>query len=204
MPNDMTTDCSLTDASYLKLKHAAGREYRCYLETGTEDQQAGWDRVYHQVELSDEQAGLLAGFTREMKVLVVSGIWCGDCVRQGPMLQKIAETAGAVGGGKVDLRWLDRDEHIDLQEKVKICAGNRVPVVIFAAEDFELVGYEGDKLLSRYRAMAASALGPNCPLPGAPVPQHEMAAELTDWVDAFERVHLLLRLSGRLRKKHGD
>jgi len=200
MPTELTTDCSLTDASYLKLKHAAGLTYPDYLATGTPVQQEGWGKVYGQVSLNEKQCELLGGFVREIKVLAVSGIWCGDCVRQGPMLQKIAEASG----GKVGLRWLDRDEHIDLQEKVKVCAGNRVPVVVFAAEDFELVGYEGDKLLSRYRIAAAQALGPNCPLPGAPVPQDELDAELADWVDAFERVHLLLRLSGRLRKKHGD
>ena len=93
---------------------------------------------------------------------------------------------------------------MDLQEQVKVCGGNRVPVVIFAAEDFELVGYAGDKLLSRYRIAAKQALGANCPLPGAPVPQEELDAELQDWIDEFERVHLLLRLSGRLRKKHDD
>lgn len=200
MSTELTTDCSLTDASYLKLKHGAGLAYADYLATGTPAQQEGWGKIYDRVALSEHQRELLGGFVREVKVLAVSGIWCGDCVRQGPMLQKIAEASG----GKVDLKWLDRDEHIDLQEKVKVCAGNRVPVVIFAAEDFELVGYEGDKLLSRYRIAAAQALGPNCPLPGAPVPQDELDAELADWVDAFERVHLLLRLSGRLRKKHGD
>lgn len=200
MPAELTTDCSLTDPAYLKLKHETGLDYADYLATGNADQQAGWSKVYEQVTLSAEQRDLLGGFVREIKVLAVSGIWCGDCVRQGPMLQKIAEASN----GKVGLSWLDRDEHADLQEKLKICAGKRVPVVVFAAEDFELVGYEGDKLLSRYRAMARSALGPNCPLPGAPVPQDELDAELADWVDAFERVHLLLRLSGRLRKKHGD
>ncbi|XAM00450.1 thioredoxin family protein [Phycisphaeraceae bacterium D3-23] len=200
MPTEITQDCSLTDAAYLKLKHSAGLGYADYLATGTPDQQAGWSKIYDQVTLNESQRDTLGGFVREIKVLAVSGIWCGDCVRQGPMLHRIAEGSN----GKIDLKWLDRDEHIELQEKVKICAGNRVPVVIFAAEDFELVGYEGDKLLSRYRAMAKSALGPNCPLPGAPVPQDELDAELADWVDAFERVHLILRLSGRLRKKHGD
>lgn len=200
MPTELTQDCSLTDAAYLKLKHGDGLAYNAYLATGTDAQREGWGKIYHQVALSADQQALLGGFVREIKVLAVSGIWCGDCVRQGPMLQKIAEASN----GKVDLKWLDRDEHLDLQEKVKVCGGNRVPVVIFAAEDFELVGYEGDKLLSRYRAMAKSALGPNCPLPGAPVPQDELDAELADWVDAFERVHLLLRLSGRLRKRHGD
>ncbi len=200
-----TSEHALTDASYLQAKHAAGDVYADYvLKTDKPAQTEGWQKIYDQVELTDDQKTLLGGFTREINVIVVSGIWCGDCVRQGPMIQKIAEAAGTCGGGKVNLRWVDRDEHMDLQKKVTVNAGNRVPVVIFAAEDFELVGWAGDKLLSRYRIAAAQALGANCPLPGAPVPQEELDAEVQDWVDQFERVHLLLRLSGRLRQKHGD
>lgn len=195
------TDAALTDASYLQAKHAAGDEYADYVQkTDKPAQTEGWRAIYDQVRLTDDQKTLLAGFTREINVIVVSGIWCGDCVRQGPMIQKIAEASH----GKVNLKWVDRDEHMDLQKKVTVNAGNRVPVVIFAAEDFELVGWAGDKLLSRYRIAAAQALGANCPLPGAPVPQEELDAEVQDWVDQFERVHLLLRLSGRLRQKHGD
>jgi len=192
------------DATYLKQKHAEGLTYSDYVATGKPGQTEAWHKIYDRIALTNTQLALLGDFCRSMKVIVVSGVWCGDCVRQGPMIQKIAEAAGATRGGKVDLRWVDRDEHLDLQEKVTINAGNRVPVVIFCAEDDELVGWYGDKTLSRYRFAAAQALGSHCPLPGAPVPAHELDAELQDWVDQFERVHLLLRTSGRLRRKHGD
>ncbi len=188
------------DASYLKAKHEAGLDYADYLATGNPDQQASWAKVYDDIQLTDEQKAVLGGFVREINMIAVSGIWCGDCVRQGPMFQKIAEASN----GMINLKWVDRDEHIDLQEQVKINQGNRVPVLVFCAEDFELVGWSGDKPLSRYRAVARQQLGASCPLPGAPVPQHELDAELADWVNECERVHLLLRLSGRLRKKHGD
>ncbi|MEM1110110.1 MAG: thioredoxin family protein [Planctomycetota bacterium] len=196
-----TTSPSLTDARYLQAKHEAGMDYADYVQhTDKPAQTEGWQKIYDQVELTDDQKILLGAFTREINVIVVSGIWCGDCVRQGPMIQKIAEATN----GKVKLKWVDRDEHMDLQEQVQVNAGNRVPIVIFAAEDFEIVGWSGDKLLSRYRIAAAQALGANCPLPGAPVSQEDLNAELQDWIDEFERVHLLLRLSGRLRQKHSD
>jgi thioredoxin-like negative regulator of GroEL len=188
------------DATYLQKKHEAGQPYADYLATGNDSQQEGWTKIYDQITLSPPQQKLLGDFERQINVIAVSGVWCGDCVRQGPMFQKIAEATN----GKVQLRWLDRDEHIDLQEKVKINAGNRVPVVLFLSEDYELVGWYGDKPLSRYRIMAQKALGANCSIPGAPIPQEELDAELQDWVDQFERAHLLLRLSGRLRQKHGD
>jgi hypothetical protein len=85
-----------------------------------------------------------------------------------------------------------------------INAGRRVPTVIFMAEDFEPVAVLGDRTLTRYRAVAARQLGPSCPLPGAAVPADELHATLQEWLDEVERVHLLLRLSARLRQKHGD
>lgn len=192
------------DAGFIKTKHDAGLAWADYLASGNVDQQAAWKKVYDQVELTDAQKKMLGSSVREMNVIVLSGIWCGDCVRQGPMFQKIAEACGTTGGGKVKLKWCDRDEHMDLQERVKVCGGQRVPVVVFAAEDYELVGWYGDKPLARYRIQAAQLQGAGCPLPGAPVPNDELAAELADWVDQFERAQLLLRLSGRLRKKHND
>ena len=69
--------------------------------------------------------------------------------------------------------------------------------MLFCAEDYELVGWYGDRTLSRYRAVAERQLGPSCPMPGAPVDSNELAAVLQDWLDQIERAHLLLRLSGR-------
>jgi glycine/D-amino acid oxidase-like deaminating enzyme len=200
------------DAAYLKTKHHAGHGYSDYLATGKPEQRDNWQTIYDQASLSDRQRALVDGFERRLNIIGLSGIWCGDCVQQCPLIQRIAEasphTPEAMRGDPdlpgVDLRWLDRDEHIDLQERVGLNAGHRVPVLIFAAEDYEPVGWFGDRVLTRYRAMAAKQLGGACPLPGAPVPQDELDATLADWLDQIERVQLLLRLSGRLRQKHGD
>ncbi len=185
-------------AAYLKSKYEAGLGWEEYLATDTA-KAVNWRKVYDQVDLTPSQQRLVGGFTRNVKALCVSGIWCGDCVQQVPLFQRIAE-AGPV----VDLRYVDRDEHLDLAEQIKINAGLRVPMVIFMAEDFEPVAIAGDRSLTRYRAMAAKSLVAACPLPGAPVPDDQLQATLQDWLDEFERVHLLLRLSGRLRQKHGD
>ena len=186
------------DATYLKTKFDAALAWSNYL--ATDSAKAGnWQKIYEQVQLSDDQRRLIEGFVREMKVLCVSGIWCGDCAQQGPLIQRIAEANPCVS-----LKWIDRDEHPDLAEQIKSNTGLRVPMVIYMAEDFEPVSIYGDRTLNRYRAMAAKQLGPACPLPGARVPDQELHATLQDWLDEFERVHLLLRLSGRLRQKHGD
>jgi thiol-disulfide isomerase/thioredoxin len=149
--------------------------------------------------LTDAQKLLLGGFTRNMNVLVLSGIWCGDCSAQGPMLAAIAECTS-----KINLKWLDRDEAIELSDRVKINAGNRVPTVLFMAEDFEPVSVLGDRTLSRYRAITQRQLGASCDIPGATIPQNEFNETMQEWLNEFERVQLLLRLSARLRQKHND
>ncbi len=112
----------------------------------------------------------------------------------------------AIGNGskKIDLRWLDRDVSIELSDKLTINAGNRVPTVLFMAEDYEPVSILGDRTLSRYRAMASNQIGAACALPSAPIPEEEIKNTLQEWLNEFERVQLLLRLSARLRQKHGD
>jgi len=52
-----------------------------------------WQRVYDHVRLEEPQRSLLRGFVRQMNVLCLAGAWCGDCVQQGPLLQRIAEAA---------------------------------------------------------------------------------------------------------------
>jgi len=177
---------------------AAG--YEPYLAAAKPHERTNWRTFHGRVALSDAQSSLLATFTRRVNVLVVSGAWCGDCVQQVPMLDHIARASR----GMIDLRLLDRDEHPDLARELTICGGGRVPVVLFLNEDHEFIALAGDRTLARYRAIAARQLGTSCPLPGAPVPADEVAATLQDWVNEFERAHLLVRLSPRLRQRHGD
>jgi thiol-disulfide isomerase/thioredoxin len=188
------------NAAFLAEKFAAALPYDRYVRTGTDEQRRRWQQVYDTARLTAEQARLVAGFVRDMKVLLVSGIWCGDCVQQCPLLQRCAEA----NPGRIDLRLLDRDQHRDLTEMVRLNAGDRVPVALFLAEDHELCAAYGDRTLSRYRALAVKHLGPSCPTGITPPEQGELAATLQDWLNELERVQLMLRLSARLRQKHND
>jgi thiol-disulfide isomerase/thioredoxin len=134
-----------------------------------------------------------------MNVLCLAGAWCGDCINQCPIFQRIAEATDQIA-----LRFLDRDEHADVQAELSLCGGNRVPVLVFLSEDFTECGRYGDRTLAKYRDMAATLLGPACPTGiGAPDP-NSLAAVTSDWLNEFERVQLMLRLSARLRERHGD
>jgi thiol-disulfide isomerase/thioredoxin len=188
------------NAAFFSKKFDAALSYDDYVATGTDEQRRRWRQVYDLARLDDAQRRLVGGFVREMNVLVVSGIWCGDCVQQCPLLARVAEANLA----KVRLRFVDRDQHRDLIEPLRINGGDRVPVAAFLAEDFEPCAVFGDRTLARYRALAAKQLGAACPIGVVAPDADEMRQTLQDWLNEFERVQLMLRLSARLRQKHGD
>jgi thiol-disulfide isomerase/thioredoxin len=187
-------------ASYLSDQFASALAYDRYILTGTEEQQRRWKQVYDAAELAEPQKQLVGGFVREMKILIISGIWCGDCVQQCPLIQRIAEANPA----KIDLRLVDRDQHRELTEQCRINAGDRVPVILFLAEDYEWCATAGDRTINRYRALAIRHLGASCPTGIVAPDKSEMEATLGDWLNEVERVQLMLRLSSRLRQKHQD
>jgi thiol-disulfide isomerase/thioredoxin len=188
------------DPTFLNTKFATAHSYDRYVATGTPEQQRRWKEVYDRAHVTDSQRALVADFTRQMNILVVSGIWCGDCVQQCPLIERIA----GANKSKIDLRFVDREQHRDLAEQIRINAGDRVPVALFLAEDFHLCSTFGDRTINRYRAMARKHLGASCPTGIGGPDGEELNATLNDWHTEFERVQLMLRLSGRLRQKHGD
>ncbi len=189
-----------TTNEFLASEFDSALEYGAYLDSGKDHEREAFGKVFEQAQLTPAQRELLSSFNREMRVIVLSGMWCGDCVAQVPLIARIAEA----NASKILVRYADRDEHAELSAAFKINEGNRVPTVVFMAEDHAFVHALGDRTLSRYRAVASRQLGAACEIPGAGVADDEVAACLQDWVDEFERVQLLLRLSPRLRQKHGD
>jgi thiol-disulfide isomerase/thioredoxin len=134
-----------------------------------------------------------------MNVLCLAGAWCGDCINQCPIFANFAAAAS-----NLHLRFLDRDEHADAQAILKINGGNRVPVLVFFSEDGAEVARYGERTLSRYRQLMIDQTGPNCPT-GISVGNDPLVAQVTqDWLNEFERVQWILRLSPRLRQKHND
>jgi thiol-disulfide isomerase/thioredoxin len=149
-------------------------------------------------DLTEEQLERLGGYDRELKVLMYGGIWCGDCARTGPMLKKIADACGE----GVSLRVVDRAASEELQDELRILGALRVPVVVFLSEDHWEVGRFGDRMLSVYRAKAAREVGR--PFKAGILTPSALAAETAEWVDVFERMLIMLRLSPPLRRRHGD
>jgi thiol-disulfide isomerase/thioredoxin len=160
---------------------------------------ARWRATFEQVQLTPAQRELLGQFRRETNVLVLAGAWCGDCSGQCPIFDRFAEAAPVL-----KVRYLDRDEHADAQRELTINGGNRVPVVVFFSEDGHEVARYGERTLSQYRMLAARTVGASCPTGITSAGDPLLAQIGQDWLDQFERVQWILRLSPRLRQKHGD
>ena len=177
-----------------------GYTYQNFLaKYGTPDQQQRWAKLHARVKLSHAQKELLRSYKREMKVLVMAGAWCGDCVEQCPIFEHIAAE-----NPNIQIRYVDRDDCGELKTELNLCGAPRVPQVVFLSEDDQPVGRYGDRTLSKYRSMASLLDGAACPS-GSVGPGDDLLAAVTqDWLDEFERAQLILRTSGRLREKHGD
>jgi thiol-disulfide isomerase/thioredoxin len=181
-------------------KFAAGLPYADFIARYANDgQKQRWRQVHEQVVLTPAQRELLGAFRRPMPVLVVAGAWCGDCINQCPVFEHFAAAAPVIA-----TRYLDRDEHADAQRELRINGGNRVPVVVFFSEDGQEVARYGERTLSKYRQMMRDQAGASCPT-GLVLSGDPLLAQVTqDWLNEFERVQWLLRLSPRLRQLHGD
>ncbi len=141
--------------------------------------------------LSADDRARLTGHGVRLHILLVSGVWCGDCVRQGPMLQQLA----AAAGDDVTLRVIDRDADAAVRDEVRILGAMRVPIAVFLTEHFFEVGRFGDRMLSTYRRKAVTEVGAACALPNASTPVDELATERGEWLDIVERMLLMIRLS---------
>jgi thiol-disulfide isomerase/thioredoxin len=170
---------------------------RFLTQFGSAGDKARWDRAREAVALTDDQRALLAKFTRHTNVLVLAGAWCGDCSGQCPIFDRFAEAAPVI-----KVRYLDNADHADVQQELSINGGKRVPVAVFFSEDgYEVLRY-GERPLSKYRQMVRDLEGAACP---TGIGTDPLLVQVTqDWLNEFERVQWLLRLSGRLRQKHGD
>jgi len=174
-------------------------EYDAFLENSEPRLAQRWiDSAERTPPLTEDKLGRLQGYNREMNVLMYAGVWCGDCARTGPILQRIADTCGE----QVELRVIDRRASEELQDEFRLVGALRVPVAVFLSEDWWEVGRFGDRMLTVYRAKAAREIGRSYRA-GILTP-NALAAELAEWVDIFERMQIMLRLSPPLRRRHGD
>ena len=179
---------------------AESLSYRAFLDHhATHSQRERWDAMHARFALSSAQTELLGSFSRRMPVICLVGAWCGDCINQCPVFDHFAVASSAI-----DLRFLDRDAVPAVRDALAINGGQRVPVVVFLSEDWNEVFRYGERTLSVYRKMAADQLGPACPTGLVPPADEALQTITAEWLAEFERAHLILRLSPRLRARYED
>jgi len=177
-----------------------GASWQAYLSSGSTTQQTRWQQYYKTITLSADHQKLIASFVRTMNIIVLSGIWCGDCMRQCPQLQKISECSD-----KINLRFVELNDQSELSKELRIHGAARVPVAVILSEDFFEVARFGDRPLSAYRRKAQRELGAACEIGVAPVGKDlELESELQEWIDYVERAQLILRTSPLLRERYRD
>lgn len=182
----------------------SGLKYSDFIEQyGSSEHARRWQLNYESIALTDAQKALVGQFTRQINVICLSGTWCGDCASQCPIFERVVEASPT---DLVRVRYIDRDAAPpDLAQAIRINGGQRVPALIFISEDGHEVARYGEKTLAKYRDEASRLVGASCSLGLVHDTDSDLRRSIVaEWVDQFERAHLILRLSARLRAKHGD
>jgi thiol-disulfide isomerase/thioredoxin len=185
-------------AGFWKKHYQMALPYEEYLQTAPDKAQRWRDFEKRAPELTPEQKKRVQGFNREINILAMVGIWCGDCVRTTSIIRKIADAAG----DKVNIKFIERETSPELMEELRIMGATRVPRLVFLTEDFWEIDRAGDRLLPVYRAKAAREAGMNYDA-GVMTPK-AMEEETDAWLDVFERALLMARLAPPLRKRYYD
>ncbi len=176
-----------------------GQRYDEYLESAPSNHAQKWRAFESRITLTASDRDLLSAFRRKLNLLVLAGVWCGDCARQGPILHAISQVAP-----QLQLRFIDNRLNPELAEELRINGAEKVPVVVALSEDFFELQRFGDRHLSVYRSKAAAELGPACDSGLLGPSDHHLETEIREWIEFVERLELLLRLAPALRKRYGD
>lgn len=73
----------------------------------------------------------------DLHVLILAADWCGDCVRNVPVVFRALEHSG------IPVEVLIMEENLDLMDQFLTMGGRSIPVVIFAKKDGTVLGTWG-------------------------------------------------------------
>ncbi len=118
-------------------RYAQGMTYDQYMNT-VKVNKARIEEYYSNVELSAEQTNRLRQLVSHengpARMMVIGEDWCGDVVRELPVLARVAEAAG------VELRIFPRDENHDIMnEFLKEGLYMSIPVAVFYDQGHEYI-----------------------------------------------------------------
>jgi thiol-disulfide isomerase/thioredoxin len=118
-------------------RFAQGMTYDQYMDT-VKVNKARIEEYYANIEVGSEQANALRELTSAAggpaRMMIIGEDWCGDVVRELPVLARVAEAAG------LELRIFPRDENHDIMnEFLKEGQYMSIPVAVFYDEGHEYI-----------------------------------------------------------------
>jgi hypothetical protein len=93
-----------------------------------------WFKNYQEFRLTEAENKKLASISKRFNILALSEDWCGDSVRNLPVIVRMVE---ALPHAK--LRVLTRDDNLDVMQKFTADGKMRIPTVVFSDENFKIL-----------------------------------------------------------------
>jgi len=117
----------------LKEKFYQGQSFKEYLSSVKENKSL-WENNYHRYEVSPETKKILSGIKQKFYVLAIAEDWCGDAVRNLPVMARLVEALP-----DSELKVIRRDLNLDLMERYAIDGKKKIPTVVFLDPNFKEV-----------------------------------------------------------------
>ena len=115
----------------LKERFNQGQSFQEYL-TAVKENKSLLESNYKQYEVSPESKNILSQVKRKFHVLAITEDWCGDSVRNLPVMVKLVEALP-----DSELRVIRRDLNLDLMERYALNGKKKIPTVVFFDENFK-------------------------------------------------------------------
>lgn len=122
-------------------KFGTGLTPRQFVESMTKNQQAfeSWYEKFSWEDEGDQEYFDSLNHRDDLRVLILAADWCGDVVRNVPVVFRILETAG------IKTEVLILEENPEVMDDFLTMGGRSVPIVIFADTGGYVLGHWGPR-----------------------------------------------------------
>ena len=109
----------------------SGLPYPEWISTGENpENRERMEAARHALVLDPQAEGFLAALPRRVRVVAIAEDWCGDVVRQVPVLARMAEKAP-----NLQVRFISRAQHPDVFARFLTNGGEAIPRFVFVADN---------------------------------------------------------------------
>lgn len=153
---------------------ANGLEPEAYLAT-LDHHKDNSAHIYKQYQLPNDEDFFQAVKDKNMRIIVLAEVWCGHCMLNIPILLRLAEKTN------MDIRFLPRDENLELMDQYLTNGNRTIPIFIFIDE-------QGNEIVQ---------WGPVAPRTKAFVDQHKNKVPAKDAEDYEDKFKQFIKVIGK-------